>query len=253
MPRQARQRSQSGIYHIILRGINKQVLFEDDEDREKFIGCLQYYKAVSQYVIYGYCLMDNHVHILIKEGKETIGQTMKRIGVSYVSWHNRKYQRCGHLFQDRFKSEVVDTDEYLLTVLRYIHQNPIKSGQAANVEGCKWSSFLKYIGEGDLVDRKFVLNVFSPERGKAIEAFRKFMTEKANDRCMEIGLGTKRTDQEVANMIQNLANVRVPAELQNFEKVKRNEILRRIKALAGVSTWQLARLTGLSQTVIARA
>lgn len=86
VPRQARQRSRSGIYHIILRGINKQVLFEDDEDRERFIGCLQYYQSVSQYAIYGYCLMDNHVHLLMKEGKESIGQTMKRIGVSYVAW-----------------------------------------------------------------------------------------------------------------------------------------------------------------------
>lgn len=69
MPRQARQYSQSGIYHLILRGINKQVIFEDDEDRERFIWCLQFYKELSQYKVYGYCLMNNHIHLLIKEGK----------------------------------------------------------------------------------------------------------------------------------------------------------------------------------------
>jgi REP element-mobilizing transposase RayT len=97
--RQARRKSQSGIYHVILRGINKQVIFEDDEDREKFIECLRYYKDICLYRIYGYCLMDNHIHLLITESKEDIGKIMKRIGVRYVSWYNRKYNRCGHLFR----------------------------------------------------------------------------------------------------------------------------------------------------------
>ncbi len=83
--------------------------------------CLQYYKELSQYKIYGYCLMNNHIHLLIQEGKEPIAKTMKRIGVSYVARFNRKYDRCGHLFQDRFKSEAVESDEYFLAVLRYIH------------------------------------------------------------------------------------------------------------------------------------
>lgn len=237
----------------MLRGINKQVLFEDDEDRERFVGCLQYYRSVSQYAIYGYCLMDNHVHLLMKEGKESIGQTMKRIGVSYVAWYNRKYKRSGHLFQDRFKSEAVDTDAYLLTVLCYIHQNPVKSGLTGRVEGYRWSSYGEYINGGKFVDSEFVLNILSPERGTAIAAFKKHMKEQVDERCLEIDVATKRTDQEVTHMIQNLANIRVPAELQKFEKGKRNEILRSMKATAGVSTWQLARLTGLSQTVIARA
>ena len=92
MPRQARQQSQSGIYHLIIRGINKQVIFEDEEDREKFMLCLQYYKGISQYTIYGYCLMDNHIQLLIKEGGEPIAKAMKRIGVSDVSWFNRTFR-----------------------------------------------------------------------------------------------------------------------------------------------------------------
>lgn len=253
MPRQARQKSESGIYHIILRGINKQMLFADDEDRERFISCLHYYKSVSHYALYGYCLMDNHVHLLIKEGKEPIGHTMKRIGVSYVSWHNRKYKRCGHLFQDRFKSETVDTEEYLLTVLRYVHQNPVKAGLANRVEDYQWSSCREYIAGGHLVDSEPILAMLSPERTKAGAAFRKIMLETVDEGCMDAEVTTKRTDQEVLRMIQNAANVRLPVELQNFEKDKRNKILRSIKAQEGVSTWQLARLTGLSQSVIARA
>jgi REP element-mobilizing transposase RayT len=128
MPRQAREKSSSGIYHIMLRGINRQDIFHDEEDKMRFIETLKNYKSICEYKVYGYCLMSNHIHLLIKEGKETISQAMKRIGASYVYWCNMKYERYGHLFQDRYKSEKVEDDKYLLVVLRYIHQNPIKAG-----------------------------------------------------------------------------------------------------------------------------
>jgi putative transposase len=147
-----RKRSQSGIDHLIIRGINKQVIFEDEEDRAKFMWCLQYYKEVSQYTIYGYCLMDNQIHLLIKEGKELISKAMQRIGVSYVSWFKRKYGRCGHLFQDRFKSEAVETDEYFLMVLRYIHQNPIKTVEGQKMKLYQWGSYREYLEKIRLID-----------------------------------------------------------------------------------------------------
>jgi len=77
--------------------------------------------------------MGNHVHLLIKEETEELGVIMRRIGASYVYWYNRKYNRCGHLFQDRYKSEVVEDERYLLTVLRYIHQNLLKAGMVKDV------------------------------------------------------------------------------------------------------------------------
>jgi len=125
MPRQARQKSESGIYHIMLRGINQQIIFEDEEDSEKFIETLKTYKAISGYKIFAYCLMGNHCHLLLKVEKEDLVLIFKRIAGSYVYWYNWKYYRRGHLFQDRFKSEPVEDDVYFLTVLRYIHQNPV--------------------------------------------------------------------------------------------------------------------------------
>ncbi|NMD72658.1 transposase, partial [Bacillus sp. DNRA2] len=101
MPRKARKRSSSGVYHIMLRGINRQTIFEDDEDRRKFLETLKKYRDISKYELYGYCLMDNHVHLLMKESEETISDAIKRISSSYVHWYNMKYERCGHLFQDR--------------------------------------------------------------------------------------------------------------------------------------------------------
>lgn len=253
MPREARQKSRSGVYHIILRGINKQVIFEDEEDREKFIGCLEYYKDISDYIIYGYCLMDNHIHLLIKEGKESLGNTMKRIGVSYVSWYNRKYDRCGHLFQDRFKSEVVEDDEYLLTVLRYIHQNPVKAGRMKNVEKYKWSSYAEYVGHRKIVETGLILGLFAEEREKEIVHFKKFMNDQVDDRCIEMNETKRMTDKETKEIIKKYANIKIPSELQSMEKVKRDEIVRTIKEIDGISTRQIARLTGISQTVISKA
>ena len=109
----------------MLRGINRQQIFEDAEDCHKFLTILTEYKAQCGYSIYAYCLMGNHIHLLLKEGTESLEQVFKRVCGKFVYWYNAKYQRTGHLFQDRFKSEPVDTEAYLQTVIRYIHQNPV--------------------------------------------------------------------------------------------------------------------------------
>jgi len=137
MPRTIRKGSKTGVYHIMLRGINKQCIFNDGEDKRIFINRLLRYKEIGDFEIYAYCLMDNHVHLLIKERSETVSVLIKRIGVSYVNWFNNKYDRTGHLFQDRFKSEPVENDSYLLTAARYIHQNPVKIGQSIE----NWTSY----------------------------------------------------------------------------------------------------------------
>ena len=127
MPRKARIESKSGIYHIMLRGINRQQIFEDDEDFEKFLWVLKDVKQLSRFKLYGYCLMGNHIHLLLKPENEPLELIFRRIGSKYVYWYNLKYQRTGHLFQDRFKSEPVESISSFFVVLRYIHQNPQKA------------------------------------------------------------------------------------------------------------------------------
>lgn len=127
MPRKARIESKSGIYHIMLRGINRQQIFEDDEDFEKFLWVLKDVKQLSRFKLYGYCLMGNHIHLLLKPENEPLELIFRRIGSKYVYWYNLKYQRTGHLFQDRFKSEPVENISSFFVVLRYIHQNPVKA------------------------------------------------------------------------------------------------------------------------------
>ena len=145
MGRHARKSGESNIYHVMLRGINRQEIFEDREDEDKFLTLLDEYKLRCGFAVYGYCLMNNHVHLLLHGARnpcicrigdtevelgpgESCSQAMKRLGVSYVMFFNRKYARTGHLFQDRFKSEPIDGDPYFPLALRYIHRNPIKAG-----------------------------------------------------------------------------------------------------------------------------
>ena len=153
MPRQARRKSKTGIYHVILRGINRQIIFEDEEDNDKAIETLSKYKEICGYRLYAYCLMGNHIHLLLKTEKDDIDLVIKRIAGSYVYWHNLKYRRIGHLFQDRYKSEAVESDRYLLAVLRYIHQNPQKAGLCKEISDYKYSSYSDYIkGESEILD-----------------------------------------------------------------------------------------------------
>lgn len=128
MPRQARMKSKTGIYHVIVRGISQQNIFHDEEDFMKYLEMLERVKKKSGFKLYGYCLMGNHVHLLIHESQDELSVVMKGLGISYAWWYNWKYKRTGHVFQDRYKSECVEDDTYLLTVIRYIHQNPVKAG-----------------------------------------------------------------------------------------------------------------------------
>ena len=127
MPRQQRKKSSSGYYHVMIRGNNRNAIFLDDEDKLKFIEILSQKKQDNAFFLYAFCLMDNHVHLMMQEGTGDIANVMKRINISYVYYFNQKYKKAGHLFQDRFKSEGIEDDKYVLSLIRYIHQNPLKA------------------------------------------------------------------------------------------------------------------------------
>ena len=120
MPRTARKISKTGFYHVIIRGVNKEMIFIDDEDRKMFLRLLKFYKTDMNCKIHAYCLMSNHVHLLIEDKKLKIGELMKNITCVYAGEFNKKYNRVGHLFQDRFNSQNVEKQDYLFRVIRYM-------------------------------------------------------------------------------------------------------------------------------------
>ncbi|MDD4569457.1 MAG: transposase [Tepidanaerobacteraceae bacterium] len=252
MPRVARAKSKTGIYHMILRGINRQIIFEDKEDSIKFLQTFKEYKEKSEYEIYAYCLMGNHAHILIKEGKEELGTAMRRIGASYVYWYNWKYERTGHLFQDRYKSEAVEDDKYLLTVLRYIHQNPLKAGLVKDIKEYKWSSYNEYINKSKIIDSDFILDLFNRDREKAKKLFEEFHKIENNIQCLDIDENRRIKDSEAIEIIKEICNIAHCTDIQGFHKDVRNKYIKIIKE-KGLSTRQIARLTGISRHIILKA
>lgn len=252
MPRTGRKKSKTGIYHIILRGANRQTIFEDEEDAEKFLQTIKEYKNESGYKIYAYCLMGNHIHILLKEEKEELGIIMRRIGASYVYWYNWKYERSGHLFEDRFKSEVVEDEKYLLTVVRYIHQNPLNAGMVEDIKDYKWSSYGEYIDKTIITDTDFVLDIINNDRKKAISMFKNFHQKESNNKCLDINERRRIKDSEAIDIIKSLCNINHCIDLQKIDKNQRAKHLRTLKE-EGLSTRQIARLTGISRYIVLKA
>lgn len=246
MPRYARKQSDSSTYHIMLRGINREKIFLDEKDKYRFIDTLKRFKEKCKYKIYAYCLMDNHIHLLIKEKEEPINVTMKRIGVSYVSYFNKRHRRIGHLFQDRYLSEAIEDDSYLLTVMRYIHNNPIKAKITAEPDEYKWSSYREYVHEEDIIEKDEILGMFSEDREKATEAFKEHGKKYSDNVVMDV---------EEGNSIEEiLQKCEIKKEdIKHMEPGKRNEILRELKAGSGVSLRQIAEELGISKDIIFRA
>lgn len=245
MPRQARKKSSSGIYHVMLRGINKQQIFEDDEDCEKFLWVLKETKATSEYKLFAYCLMGNHIHLLIKEEKESLEQIFKRIGGKFVYWYNIKYQRIGHLFQDRFKSEPIEDDTYLFTVLRYIHQNPVKAKLCENIEDYEFSSYKEYIDRKWIVDTDYILDMLP------LYEFAQFNREVNTDKCLELNekAEIRITDEQARIMISNISNCNSVADFERLATADKEHFVAEFKK-AGISIRQICRLTGMSYYMV---
>jgi REP element-mobilizing transposase RayT len=251
MPRSSREKSESGIYHIMLRGINRQEIFHDEEDKVRFLETFDRYKKQCSIKLLGWCLMGNHVHLLVGEGNEPVSNTIKRIGVSFAWYYNWKYKHVGHLFQDRYKSESIKDDSQLLTALRYIHQNPVKAGIVRNCGDWKWSSCGAYYGKNEypvgLTDTELVKGMMSEAQ------FREF-NEQLNEDCFLDDAAAKRlTDDEAREEISRILGKISISELQGMPKSHRDEILKRVKGIEAVSQRQAARILGISENLIFKA
>ena len=167
----------------MVRGINKAVIFEDDQDKTRFLERLCRNITEGKCTVYAWVLMSNHVHILFKSGKEGISSVMRKLLTWYAQYYNRRHNRTGHLFENRYKSILCDEDEYLLTLLRYIHLNPLRAQIVKTIEDLDsylWSGHRTIIGKAknSWMDAEYVLVQFGSTRRKALYAYRKLMSEE---------------------------------------------------------------------------
>lgn len=261
MARKPRVKSGTGIYHVMLRGVNKQDIFEDEDDFKFFRRILynmvffkddQWELQTPRCIFYAYCLMTNHVHLLIREAGEELPSVIKRITVSYAMYYNNKYQHSGHLFQNRFRSEPVNDSGYFFTLLRYIHQNPVAASIVTTVDAYRWSSWHEY--ENDQ-EGPVICTINHVLRQMPLSDLRKLVFEllpKASQILDFDNENRRKTDDEVKAFLLGSFGLSLPTDLQIYSHDRRQDILRMAKQY-GASLRQLERLTGISINIIRTA
>ncbi len=177
MARKPRIEFEGAFYHVITRGNQRQKIFRDEEDYGKYLELLARYKNLYKYRLYAYVLMGNHVHLLVETGKTLLSKILQGINQSYTGRFNRKYGTVGHLFQGRYKAILCDRDSYLLSLVKYIHLNPVRARLVKTPQEYRWSSHRLYLRANgkSIVDEDQVLRLFSEEKKTARRLYGAFV------------------------------------------------------------------------------
>jgi REP element-mobilizing transposase RayT len=248
MPRHARQLADSGIYHVMLRGVNRDAIFIEDEDPAMFLRSLALTRDASGCLVFAYCLMSNHVHLVLRSGEEPIGTVVKRLGVRYAGWFNRKYGRVGHLFQDRFKSVPVEDDAHLVTLLRYVWNNPVEAGIVELAEEYRWSSCGLVGRSSPLIDEGELQKLLPTGRlGDIVPVPLPLPGDERGTR----GRPLRYTDAEAAALLYRACGASSPPEFLRCAASRRRQAIRELRTRS-VAYDQIARVTGLSATTVRR-
>lgn len=253
MPRPLRSHSTSKTYHIILKGIDSQDIFYSDQDRKFFLNQLSITKIEYNYQIYAYCMMDNHVHMVIRVEDEILSKAMQSILIRYAQHFNKKYKRTGSLFQDRFKSKKIEDKTYFLDVCRYVHRNPENAGIAKTAD-YEWSSYKEYLGKEKLVSKRAVLYYFNNN----INEFKEYTTaENVYDvsKIAEYEIIEKLTDKQLTNIITHKFKINEEDITTFFKDMKKEELkeyVKEIKDIKGTNITQVARVIRIGRSRIER-
>ncbi len=255
MPRKPRLHSSAGIYHIILRSVNQHIIFEEESDYQKFLYILSDCKTKYDIDIFAYCLMDNHVHLLLHSTDDHLSCFFQSLGTRFVRWYNNKYMRSGHLFQDRFYSCAVEKKEQYLNTLVYIHNNPVKANVCRYPSEYRWSSFNSFFGAQNPI---IIINIDYSYKvaGSKTSLLHYFSTidtsfeEKyySNDHrpiCHYF------TDEKALSVFKEITNLTNTSEVNILSKSIRNQYIRQLKQ-EGLTYKQISRLMDVSLTTVKR-
>jgi putative transposase len=183
MARKPRIEFEGALYHIIARGNQRQDIFRVREDFAKYLNLLARYKERYSFFLYAYALMKNHVHLLLETTQIPLSKILQGLQQSYTTYFNRKYSTVGHLFQGRYKAILCNKDEYLLTLIKYIHLNPLRAKVTKSLDDYLWSShraYLTTVQSSELLDTDFVLQMFSQKKSTAIKRYSDFMGDETS-------------------------------------------------------------------------
>ena len=245
MPRQARKLSEFGYMHLIIRGIGKQIMFEEEADYERFLSVLERVCGETEVRLCAYCLMENHVHLLVNDQKKSTPLFMKKLGISYAQYFNRKYRRNGHLLQDRYLSEPVENDAYLLTVFRYILNNPKKAG-ICDARSYPWNSYAQYDLPSPFMDLSLIRSLLGEQA-----MYEAFIDAPNDDLCLECDR-PEHDDSWALDVLRKSLGVDSGTALLSYDRKKRNDALRKLKT-KGLTIRQIERLTGINRNIVQKA
>lgn len=253
MPRKPRVISSTGIYHITLRSINQHIIFEEESDFQKFLFILADCKQAIDIDIYAYCLMNNHIHLLLHSSSNNLASFFQSLGSRFVRWYNNKYSRSGHLFQDRFFSVPIETESQYLSTLLYIHNNPVKANICHFESEYRWSSYNAFYDE-----KNPLINVsYSYDIAGSKDLLQKYFATNhahSNDSSFsQVHIATKHyvPDEKALAIFKSITQLSSAAEVINLTKTARNNYIR-ILHDKGLTQKQLARLMDVSLTTVKR-
>ena len=252
MTRPSRKSMLSEINHIMLRGIGHMDLFTDESDYQFFLSTLARLMDKTEITIYSYCLMSNHVHLLLKASPKDIPVFFQSLEISYARHFNDIYGHIGHVFQNRYKSEAIKDNAHFLNALRYILQNPEKAGICA-WDAYPWSSAGCYRSQIDdeITDTSIPLAMLSGR-----ESFLRFMKSSSDGTDFPLAepvQGRKGISDFSARLIlKRISGLENPLQLQEIDRKERDKVLCQLKQ-EGMTIRQLERMTGINRSTIQRA
>lgn len=244
MARQLRLEYPGALYHITSRGNLKEKIFFHDQDRERFLDILKRTKERYGYLLHAYTLMDNHYHLIIETPFSNVKQIMQNINTSYTVYINKKYERSGHLFQGRYKAVIVDKDNYLLELSRYIHLNPVRAKLVKSPDQYRWTSYKDYMAtkRSNLVDIEDTLSYFSNHKQKAIRAYRRFVKSAVSkeipspfdDLDARIILGKGDFKQKIMDFLRDIKDDSELPALRRIKKILPDKIIQSVAEFYGI-------------------
>lgn len=180
MSRPLRLEFAHALYHVTARGDRQESIYEDDSDRRLFLDILGDTVVDFNWQLHAYCLMTNHYHLLVETPDANLSAGMRQLGGLYTQRSNRKHGRVGHVFQGRYKAILVDRENYLLEVARYVVLNPVRAGMVQQAQDWPWSSYGAMTGQVEAprwLTTDALLSAFGTERGAAMQAYARFVAE----------------------------------------------------------------------------
>ena len=256
MPRTQRIQSSLRIYHVVIKGADRQLLFEEEKDFKKYLKLLEYFKQECEFEIFAYCLMSNHVHLLIRHSPDSSLETIfRKLNTTYAVWFNMKYERTGYVQNGRYFSDPIENINSLLAVARYIHYNPTNAGlEKSPGNSYRWSSYRDYINvkkdSSSLTDTDFFLALLGDR--KNFQEYHSKNPRLSNETFLDIDCITKRIPDDVAKeIIYEISGCNTTTEFQNLSLVLRDKYIKEIHQ-KGPSIRQMNRLLGIPRGVIER-